>query len=344
MRRAAPCSARSTRSSWSGPKAARRAAWSGASGTARAPAGWRPRPGPGSFAARRGSRWWRTARPTSSSSSPVARPMWTCGARLHDRVLAGGGRLAGEIARSPCLGHAALDLPARPGVPARTARLAIRFGRLELEPPRESRKAGAGPVAMTYVDLREETPPESATRRGPGALAAADHARGRDGGGRARHRRALRQALEDRGALPRHEAQGLRHRGAAHRRGDAAQPPDPRLPRRRHRRAADDGRARRRAPPGGSSGLSPTPSIPGTGRCIEAVSRSLEGRTERQKNPHPPGSLAFATWVCARLGGWTGYYGKPGPIVILSGWTEFQSLKQGAHLAHQIGNDEARDV
>ena len=66
---------------------------------------------------------------------------------------------------------------------------------------------------------------------------------------------------------------------------------------------------------------------------LEVVSQNLEGRTERQKNPYPKGSLAFATWVCARLGGWTGYYGKPGPIVILRGWTEFQSLKHGATLA-----------
>ena len=42
---------------------------------------------------------------------------------------------------------------------------------------------------------------------------------------------------------------------------------------------------------------------------LEAVSRDHEGRTQRQKNPHSRGSLAFATWVCARLGGWTSYYG-----------------------------------
>ena len=48
----------------------------------------------------------------------------------------------------------------------------------------------------------------------------------------------------------------------------------------------------------------------------------LEGRTQRQKNPHPRGSLAYAAWVCARLGGWTGYYGKPGPLVTLEGWLE----------------------
>jgi hypothetical protein len=40
---------------------------------------------------------------------------------------------------------------------------------------------------------------------------------------------------------------------------------------------------------------------------LEAVCATLEGKTERQKNPHPRGSLAYAAWVCARLGGWTGY-------------------------------------
>jgi hypothetical protein len=50
---------------------------------------------------------------------------------------------------------------------------------------------------------------------------------------------------------------------------------------------------------------------------LERVGSSLEGKTAKQKNPHPKGSLAFASWVFARLGGWTGYYGKPGPIVIL---------------------------
>lgn len=34
---------------------------------------------------------------------------------------------------------------------------------------------------------------------------------------------------------------------------------------------------------------------------IEAVSAKLEGKTERQKNAYPKGSLAFAAWVIARL-------------------------------------------
>lgn len=69
---------------------------------------------------------------------------------------------------------------------------------------------------------------------------------------------------------------------------------------------------------------------------LEAVSTKLEGKTERQRNPHPKGSLAFAAWVIARLGGWTGYYGKPGPKVMRIGLTEFRAIKYGTTLR---GND-----
>ena len=62
---------------------------------------------------------------------------------------------------------------------------------------------------------------------------------------------------------------------------------------------------------------------------LERVCQSLEGKTDKQKNPHPKGSLAYAAWVFARLGGWTGYYGKPGPIVMLRGLTQFHAIKHG---------------
>ena len=63
--------------------------------------------------------------------------------------------------------------------------------------------------------------------------------------------------------------------------------------------------------------------------ALQAINAKLEGKTARQKNPHPEGSLAYVAWVFARLGGWTGYYGKPGPVVILSGLLHFQALLQG---------------
>lgn len=65
---------------------------------------------------------------------------------------------------------------------------------------------------------------------------------------------------------------------------------------------------------------------------LEAVSAKLDGNTERQRNPHRKGTLAFAAWVIARLGGWTGYYGKPGPKVMRIGLTEFNAIKYGANL------------
>jgi hypothetical protein len=68
---------------------------------------------------------------------------------------------------------------------------------------------------------------------------------------------------------------------------------------------------------------------------LEAVSTQLEGTTARQKNPHPSGSLAFAAWVIARLGGWTGYYGKPGPKVMRRGLEDFQRIKYGTTLSLQ---------
>jgi Transposase DDE domain len=68
---------------------------------------------------------------------------------------------------------------------------------------------------------------------------------------------------------------------------------------------------------------------------LEAASAKLEGKTAKQKNPHPSGSLAFASWVVGRLGGWTGYYGKPGPQVMRRGLEAFQRIKYGVHLGLQ---------
>jgi hypothetical protein len=70
--------------------------------------------------------------------------------------------------------------------------------------------------------------------------------------------------------------------------------------------------------------------------AIEAICQTLEGKTDRQKNPHASGSLAYATWVCARLGGWTGYYGKPGPIVILQGLLALTAMLSGWRIARNV--------
>lgn len=69
---------------------------------------------------------------------------------------------------------------------------------------------------------------------------------------------------------------------------------------------------------------------------MQALSRKLEGKTVKQKNPHHLDDLAYATWVIARLGGWTGYYGKPGPAVIRYGLDRFNAIKIGAEIAKDV--------
>ena len=67
-----------------------------------------------------------------------------------------------------------------------------------------------------------------------------------------------------------------------------------------------------------------------------AVLDSLEattyrGRTALQKNPHVKHSLAWATWIIARLGGWNGYPSSrpPGPITLRHGYEYFQAIAKG---------------
>ena len=64
---------------------------------------------------------------------------------------------------------------------------------------------------------------------------------------------------------------------------------------------------------------------------LEALVPKLQGNTALQKNPHPKRTLAWATWVIAKLGGWDGYPKSipPGPITLRHGLERFQSLVEG---------------
>lgn len=69
--------------------------------------------------------------------------------------------------------------------------------------------------------------------------------------------------------------------------------------------------------------------------ALERLSKKLEGQTQRQKNPHPSGSLAFVAWIAARLGGWNCYYKPPGPKTMRDGWTRLAATLEGYALATQ---------
>ena len=65
--------------------------------------------------------------------------------------------------------------------------------------------------------------------------------------------------------------------------------------------------------------------------ALEALGPTLEGRTSLQKNPHPRRSLAWATWIIGRLGGWDGYPSSkpPGPITLRYGLEYFHAFAAG---------------
>lgn len=73
---------------------------------------------------------------------------------------------------------------------------------------------------------------------------------------------------------------------------------------------------------------------------IEALTAKLEGKTEKQKNPHARGTLARAAWVIGRLGGWSGYVGggykPPGPKTMYDGLVEYDAIRRGWTIARLV--------
>jgi Transposase DDE domain len=60
-----------------------------------------------------------------------------------------------------------------------------------------------------------------------------------------------------------------------------------------------------------------------------ALLPTLEGNTERQRNPHQPENLAWLSWIVARLGGWNCYYKPPGPKTMARGWDRLAAIARG---------------
>ena len=70
--------------------------------------------------------------------------------------------------------------------------------------------------------------------------------------------------------------------------------------------------------------------------CLRQLAPELSGRTEKQRNPHPPDSQAWVSWLIARLGGWSGLVSQrpPGVITLKNGWEYFQTYFTGWKAAH----------
>jgi len=247
----------------------------------------------------------------------------------HDRALEDGGRLFAQLDALAVAGRAELDLPAKPGRKARRAQVVVRFMTAQIARPRNGRREDLpASLAVTVVDVREEAPPAGespvhwrlltthAVGDAAEAFAVADLYR-RRWAIEQLFRTLKTQGFDIEGLLIEDEAPLRRLVMATLVAAVTIQ----------QLVHARDGEA-------GPGPLRPITDAfePEDQPLIEAFCAKLEGKTQRQKNPHPKGSLAYAAWVCARLGGWTGYYGKPGPVVMLEGWLYFQAAKHGAAL------------
>lgn len=248
----------------------------------------------------------------------------------HDRALEDGGRLFAQIDALPVAGRAELDLPAKPGRTARRTQVAARFATLALARPRNGLREGLPlSLTVTVVDVREETPTSGEPPLHWRLLTThlvADAAEAFAVADLYRRRWAIEQlfrTLKTQGF----DIEGLLIEDAAPLKNlvMAALIAAVAIQQLVHARDGD-------------TALGPLRPItdafkPEDLSLLEAFCAKLEGKTQRQKNPHPRGSLAYGAWVCARLGGWTGYYGKPGPIVMLEGWLYFQAAKHGAAIS-----------
>lgn len=226
----------------------------------------------------------------------------------------------------PVAAELAVTLPARPGRAARDTRLAIRFSAVTLPRPGDGiRKDPSDGLGLYLVDARELGPPPGEAPvhwRLLTTCEVSDAAQAQEVIALYRRRWAIEQVfrtLKTRGF----DIEGLRIDDAAALSNlvMAAFVAAVIVQQLVHAR---DGAPAGRALQGIEDAFEPTDRP-----LLEAFNARLEGKTARQKNPHPKATLAYAAWVCARLGGWTGYYGKPGPIVMLDGWQQFQAAKRG---------------
>ena len=73
-------------------------------------------------------------------------------------------------------------------------------------------------------------------------------------------------------------------------------------------------------------------------KCLSRLNETLEGKTEKQKNPYIPNSNLWVLWIMARLGGWKGYSSqrKAGMTTIIAGLGAFYTIYKGWKLYNMI--------
>jgi|SRR5262245_22648654 len=251
----------------------------------------------------------------------------------HDRVLVGKGSLFAAPAAWPVLGTAVVKVaPRRPGDKGRTATVAIKAGTVTIKRPKTAPNRDEAPaLALGLVEVREVVP-AGKLRKEVGqpllwrlvtTLSVATLAQAHDVVHLYRLRWRIEEVfrvlksdgldieesqLETAGRLLNLAALGLVAAARIVQLVDARD---------------------------GSSRPATDVIDPEDIQAAAAISATLEGGTERQKNRHPPGSLAWLAWIAARLGGWNCYYRPPGPKTMARGLDRLIERIQG----FRAGND-----
>jgi len=246
---------------------------------------------------------------------------------------ADGGTLFTAAARFPLTGPYALKLPARPGRAARTAAVGIRFGSVVIRRPvNEQDRTLAATVRLSLVEVLEPGAPEGAEPIHWRLLTTHDVTTVEDAW-RIVGWYQLRWTIEQLFRVAKSQGLGLEDSQMATAGGLM------KLAAVAIKAACIDIQLVQERD--GVYGLPASiafskPEID----TIEALSPTLERQTDRQKNPHPARSLAQASWVMARLGGWNCYYRPPGPITMRRGREQFYAIHRG----RLLGSTRKKDV
>jgi hypothetical protein len=255
------------------------------------------------------------------------------GRAMSDRQLTGGGSLFAAAAAFAVTGRRAVELPAhQPDRAKRTAVVELRFGTVEICRPRDEQdRTLAATVRLRLIEVREVDPPEGVEPLHWRLLTTheiADTAGAWQIVGWYQRRWIIEQLFRVM------KSQGLQLEDSQLASGERlaklaaaatkAACIDMQLVQER------DGKDQLPA-----SNVFTEPEI----ETLEALSPTLEGKTERQKNLHPVASLAWAAWIIARLGGWNCYYKPPGPITMRRGMEQFYPIHRGRQLEMRLKRD-----
>ena len=245
---------------------------------------------------------------------------------MSDRRLSGGGLLFATMATFPMVGQRTIELPARePGRSARTAKLELRFGTAEiLRPTKEWDRSLTRRVTLQAIEVREIGAPSGVEPLHWRLLTTHVIADAAEAWCIIDWYR-LRWTIEQLFRVM--KSHGLQLEDSQIASSDRLV----KLAAVATKAACIDIQLTQERD--GKAGL-PASTVFSEAEIetLAVLGPTLEGNTERQRNPHPPGSLAAASWVIARLGGWNCYYKPPGPITMRRGMQQFHAIHRGRQL------------